>query len=1153
MIPLIFKKLTIRKLPGMPGGIRAFDELADGINIIAGPNASGKSSTARLIRTMIWNSPPGPETDAEASFVTGADNWDVRLGPGIAELQRDGSPDELRGIPGKDASHRYMLAMHELVTEKEQSMAQHIARVSIGGYDLDQAAKELAYSSGFRNRRATEYTDLETAGKKRAEISRQQQILKRDEEVLGSKKQEYEIIRQAGDLTDFYEKLVRYLEAKNKLNTLQAVFDAFPASMAHVHNEDYTRVCELEEEIEKAEMAIRTARQEIRRCEDVLGSLGLPTSGVPARDIDAMRIHTEKLKDLEDDVDELVQRIETARAQAREALKGIAIGGPSEDWEGIELEDVHKLDEFLRQAQLITSRLHQVESRLAEMQSAIRECSKQDPAILNDGINLLRRWTKKEGPAGLSFRWFMITAIFIVGSPIAAVVLGWPGLALALPALFMAWKGYKAKGDDQAVQYRADYEKLDLPVPAAWNIQEVGITLEALEKEYESAKKREGLNSKIKDLSDEKTELQTQMGNIARQHADFAEELKVVPGLPEKHLESNSGMYHFLTRLKQWQVHHAEAAGHKAAMDLALSEAGEVLSKVNGLLKGYGLEPASDATTARVLQRELEQKAADFKEASERMARQRDIITEREEQAGRDRKRILDIYHRIGLEEGGKEILRKLLEQLDAYSEARADLDMAGRELASHKAALQGQPLYNKQREDSERLSLEEARRLVSQNKDLYARLEESNSAIATIEAQIGQARRGQDLEKALAEEEKSLEALTGLFEKNLAGCTGQLIVDQLKKESRDRSRPKVFHKANELFNQITLGRYELRLDESGDTAFRAYDTLFRRGQGLDELSTGTRIQLLLAVRLAFVETQEEHLRLPLLADELLANCDDIRARAIIDAMIGISKAGRQVFYFTAQHDEVGKWKAVLKAQEEVDYRVTYLEGEDHTESRFSPAGEGWTDLGFDHEVPEPGGLSHGEYGKKLKVPGFDPVHDDSARLHLWYLQEDTQVLHQCLLAGIRRWGQLESFIAHNGKVPGLTGDVLAPMREKARLLERFCELYRKGRPRRIDAGTLLESGAVSDKFMNPVRKLLDSLDRNPLRLIDELKAGRVPRFQAAKAEELRIYLEEQNIIDGLDPLDPDEVLLSLQAFLSGLDLDRRQAGEFIRRVLNRT
>ena len=83
-----------------------------------------------------------------------------------------------------------------------------------------------------------------------------------------------------------------------------------------------------------------------------------------------------------------------------------------------------------------------------------------------------------------------------------------------------------------------------------------------------------------------------------------------------------------------------------------------------------------------------------------------------------------------------------------------------------------------------------------------------------------------------------------------ISSITGDLIVNSLKKKTQEHSSSKVFKRANELFNKITRGHYELILDDKEGASFRAKDTILNQGQPLDHLSSGTRIQLLIAVRL---------------------------------------------------------------------------------------------------------------------------------------------------------------------------------------------------------------------------------------------------------------------------------------------------------------
>jgi len=85
----------------------------------------------------------------------------------------------------------------------------------------------------------------------------------------------------------------------------------------------------------------------------------------------------------------------------------------------------------------------------------------------------------------------------------------------------------------------------------------------------------------------------------------------------------------------------------------------------------------------------------------------------------------------------------------------------------------------------------------------------------------------------------------------------------------------------------------------------------------LDRLSAGTRVQLLLSVRLAFIEQQEQGYRLPIILDETLANSDDEKAEQIMHAVLEICRNDRQVFYCTAQMDELDKWKQTIDSDDE--------------------------------------------------------------------------------------------------------------------------------------------------------------------------------------------------------------------------------------------
>ena len=74
----------------------------------------------------------------------------------------------------------------------------------------------------------------------------------------------------------------------------------------------------------------------------------------------------------------------------------------------------------------------------------------------------------------------------------------------------------------------------------------------------------------------------------------------------------------------------------------------------------------------------------------------------------------------------------------------------------------------------------------------------------------------------------------------------------------------------------MTARAFDLRL--RGDGTFVAHDVRQGAERALSELSSGTRMQLLLALRMAWIETREQGGEtLPLFLDEALTTSDEAR------------------------------------------------------------------------------------------------------------------------------------------------------------------------------------------------------------------------------------------------------------------------------------
>ena len=112
-------------------------------------------------------------------------------------------------------------------------------------------------------------------------------------------------------------------------------------------------------------------------------------------------------------------------------------------------------------------------------------------------------------------------------------------------------------------------------------------------------------------------------------------------------------------------------------------------------------------------------------------------------------------------------------------------------------------------------------------------------------------------------------------------------------------NQPEMIATVSRLLSQMTGGKY-IEFDRAGGGR---QDMLIRRDDGVertpDQLSTGTREQLYLAIRLAYVlHYCEKNEPLPVIIDDVLVNFDDQRARQTLTALAGISQSA-QILFFT--------------------------------------------------------------------------------------------------------------------------------------------------------------------------------------------------------------------------------------------------------------
>lgn len=182
-----------------------------------------------------------------------------------------------------------------------------------------------------------------------------------------------------------------------------------------------------------------------------------------------------------------------------------------------------------------------------------------------------------------------------------------------------------------------------------------------------------------------------------------------------------------------------------------------------------------------------------------------------------------------------------------------------------------------------------------AQQRDAYAQTALANDRLQQREGNDHAARARAAKASAQREMTDAAEAFVGLQ------TQGQLLDWALKRYREEKQAP-LLQRASDYFAQLTCGEHvRLLADEEGATV-----TLASRRAGpaaetltVGAMSEGTRDQLYLALRLAALELHlERNLALPFVADDLLINFDDTRAKAALGCLAELSQR-TQVLYFT--------------------------------------------------------------------------------------------------------------------------------------------------------------------------------------------------------------------------------------------------------------
>ena len=1014
--------------------------------------------------------------------------------------------------------------MERLVADDDgdRSLAEQIWRELRGGFDLEAPRIEPKNNWGKPQAR-----DLKAAKQLLNRREGENRALRAEVADLPRLERSIEEAEQSAEQVSFLQKALELQERIEGRATCERALERFPDNMDKLRDNELEILDKWEEEARKLAGQVDDQMRERAAAQEGLEATGLSTEAPSIEDTERIEGQLRSLDNKAADRRRILHDLTEAESDLDDALKQFKGHGGPPDLQPTSLAPAEKLVESLVVAR----------TRRNERQVRLDLAGEPpDPAKIEQqrrGVEALRGWLAANSQAddhALNLngrtRWFQYVAIALatLTALIAFAEEAYRALAGALAAgiavlcALISGQG-TAVAPSPADRARRQFEETDLEPPSEWSpdaVRErltghIEPRLDRLIQQRDQALEAPKLRRGIK-------EDDAEIKGLKEQKAKLAQAIGIDPEMPA------ASFHRFIKITGQWdraREKRQKLQAHRCELDRQIAD--EAANVRNFLCRWPSPDapPLDDTTTdaaidqLRVAFGVLSRRLIEAKEALGRIKSCDLQIQSLNDNLGRLGGDVESLYKSVGLAPGKRSELEGRIDQLTDWKKAAKALTEAKQDERSSQESLreQGELLaaVNNGEIDFLRDRLEREQRQSDRHTELIDQR-------ARILERVEKAEQSHSLEEAASNLEHAQAALEDMRDVAFLRDATDFLLDEIETQYKSDREPPLLRRAKEIFEKVTAATFTLELHNSN--SFSARDLVQEQLRPLETLSSGTRMQLLLALRLAWTEAQEQGGEaLPLFLDEALTTSDEHRFAVMAKALTKLAETGdRQIFYLSARRHERALWK-----------RATGIEPTvvDLAEARFGRVDLKPEDFRVETpaSLPAPAGQDAATYAASLGVPHLDPQLEPGS-IHLFHLlRDDLELIHRLMDTWrIATLGQLESLLASNaaeGAIPDAA--VRNCLKQRCEATRAWTDFWRQGRGRPVNRAALEQSGAVSHTFIDLAAELADELQGDGTALINALRQHRIPLFRTAKADELRQWLADEGYTDDQDQLPPGE------------------------------
>ncbi|MCY4274794.1 MAG: AAA family ATPase [Gammaproteobacteria bacterium] len=1134
------KRLNVNRLPGIDSPFQV-EFKGSNFHIIHGPNGIGKSSLCKAVEHLYWgdqktNTPISVAGQLEINGVI----WSIeRDGKSLNWSRIDGQESEPPELPPSHQAKCFFLQLRDLINPSRDSLfdiATEINKQMAGGFDLDSVTK--SFPELTRHRTSSLSKTYSNASLNTEKKQREQSNLQSRENQLEELEARLAKARENANQEASINKAVGLVTKRKELNRLYLDFQNFPSEIGKIQGDEIERLNELEEKLRNNSEEIELLNQEIKTAKDEQKETKL-SEPLDSESLTAQKSRADQLIRLEDTINNLENDIADQKGQRNKAME--AIGKTLNLDRQYQLQDHSNLYEFLgrclrtnNQEEIITKKIEFIKK---EQENQNTEWNSDQ---LDSAISALRMWLRAPSSQKSSFlntnlKWTTVLGVFLVllggsftyvFSSLFLLLVG-TGLGILIVALYLFRVAIRSSTSHESrEEAKKTYRLTKLDEPDQWDIPSVKTLLTKLEKEQANVSATHQVMQiqrfELEKLNQELETVKTKQEKLDLERKILEAELDL-DDIPDTELVDYARS---LDHVRGVQI---SLAGFQERLEKSKCSHNRELKQVTDYITRNGGEKPDNGLEAKAKINSLSDRSNRLNQAllKERSASQQIKRIQSEKQQTEKHCRVIFLH--LSLDIGDRVKLKEMLDQKEGYSQLRD-------QVLKLESQIEGiaQELDTDGESELKNSTIENLHQQQKQAEQAKQKVENISAEISEIQTLVNQAKQGDSMQDLIAKRDEARNNLQDGLETQLHSHAVKFLIDQVKDQYEQGRIPRMFERAKSHFARFTRNSYELQLGRhNGKPGLWMLELHTGKKRELDQLSDGTRVQLLIATRIAFAEEIEKSLTLPFFLDEALDQSDPQRFAAIVNCLGQVSAdQKRQIIYLTSDPVDQDRIKHALESAG-CQLACTIDLGRIRN---LSVGVDDITKLEIQSEtdIPAPSDQSYSQYSIDLAISEFTPTQGWLGQSISYVLPENNELLYKFYKNGIQFAGQW-SIVQGQPLANELCNGLLDPeeMDSRIELFKIFCELWSLGRGRPLDRHNLETSDAISDRYIQGISEITKENKGNAAKLIEILKERKDERssgFRQKQINKLEQYFLNNGYLEDREVLDKDQLLLRIRA-----------------------